>query len=369
MPWNRSFLLAAVVGATACSIPTEQPNIPDPRLRIVFDQDSIDVIPGWEASLNAVIVDEADRTVGIPLVWESSDSSVAKPLQGGRVRGGRVGRATLTARTGVVSGSVAAVVRPRGGVLTLAGNSLFDLALDGSPEAVWPVQPTRLPNQRVFAGFESGFDWSGTGRLLYACGDNSVCLVAPGGATEVVTVSSNRLSGGASWWSDGRRIVVGGQSGAQIFDPDTRRVDTIPLPGSPISIRVAPNGTSLAFVTYDDWEGEIAWVKEATGIRRIPGICSDADWSPDGTRLAAVCGDRIYLERNGRPENGFSLSALARQVRWDPSGDFLAILKWGGDLNLTLSNPDGTWQIFWTSASQIPSVETSGVWNLAWRRP
>ncbi len=331
-----------------------------PVTRIVVDQASIDVVPGWAARLVAVGEDAAGHQRPVSITWESSDSNVVRPPTSDYILGGRVGRATLTARSRNVSATVATVVRPRAGVLTLlASNILFDLALDGSRPVQWPIQPTRLPDDATLAGF----DWSDTGRLLYSCGDTRVCLVAPSGATEVVTVPSQRAFG-PSWWPDSRRIVYGVRGGVQTFDPATRSVEAIPLTELPISIRVAPNGTSLAFVNLNEEYDPSVWVKDANGIRMIPEYCWDTDWSADGTKLAALCHGGVYLEHNGSPQRGFSLPSATR-VRWDPSGNLLAFLDVGGSGLLRLTNPDGTGQMFWLPPSHI----FDDTQTFAWRRP
>ena len=123
--------------ALSCGEPPTDPSVPPPpppppqpaTLSVTPEETSLTAL-GATVQLAAAVRDQYDRVMaGAEVAWSSRDASVATVDESGRVTAAGNGEATITARSGAVSGSASVTVRQEPAAATLAPDSLLLAAL------------------------------------------------------------------------------------------------------------------------------------------------------------------------------------------------------------------------------------------------
>ena len=157
------------------------------------------------------------------------------------------------------------------------------------------------------------------------------------------------------WSPDGRHLAV---TGGGIF-VITATGDSLTRLSSAIGydVKWSPDGSTLAYETYDSTNVYRLWLmaSDGTRVRAMNAWGSDSwfepDWSPDGSRLAHVRSGGWITE----PEvfvmdtTGFGVRRLTndgfedRYPAWSPDGQWIAWGSWHGETaELWLMKSDGT---------------------------
>ena len=126
--------------------------------------------------------------------------------------------------------------------------------------------------------------------------------------------------------------TVKGQQEANTDSPD------LALPFHPQRLQLHPDGRRVALTEFrrvDVWDthsGTLEWQHEH------PRTAHDIDWSPDGRLLAVGCGDKwAYVWTTQHYEQQTRLTVHLSdvvEVRFDPTGRFLATGSWDHDVHL-----------------------------------
>lgn len=315
---------------------------------VPIDSVRIDVasqfVPGSSAPLAALAVGASGQLVRpITGSWGTSDPSVAALVDGGRVRAGRIGTATLTFTAGQLSASVAITSRPLPGVIAYVdlatGHAKF-LTLDGADATTFG--PTFSTTTYIASLSPDG------ATVAYNCGPN-VCLAAPDGSKQRQLRVTPVLASAPSWSADGRVLAIQSGYNALVIVRDGNE-RTVNAPSGLARPHLSPDGGRVMYecetvdTYYDDFFGLCIGDLNAGPIS-IQLVIRDGAmgaWSRDG-RIAFSSYDGLCVN------DAVSLTSCQRLVwpdslhgetesAWSPSGSYLVVRRRG---ELFVMEPSG----------------------------
>lgn len=146
-----------------------------------------------------------------------------------------------------------------------------------------------------------------------------------------------------TWSVDGRRVLYAGGKIVSV-DPDGKNLKTHSLPGAIEMPRWSAKG-QLAAVALENGNTYYLAVSQPNGsVRTIKdvGPVSGVTWSPDGTRLAFVAGNRVWTA-NADTTGGRALTPAGgkayKWILWSPDGARIAFYE---SQQVKVMNADGT---------------------------
>ena len=217
--------------------------------------------------------------------------------------------------------------------------------MEGQPIAVWQRagadsvlsgRVSRIDGNRYNVSFELA-DAAAQGRLLlsknYQVTDNQLRALAHHISDEVY----QKLTGERGIFSTRiayilvKRGTGKTQYSLEVADVDSSNPRSLLISSEPImSPAWSPDGTQIAYVTFENKRAQVFSVNVATGRRRLitdfPGINGAPAWSPDGRQLAVVLSKggnaKIYtvdLSSGSMKQMTFG-SAIDTEPRYSPDG-------------------------------------------------
>jgi len=245
-------------------------------------------------------------------IWSSSDESVATVAPDGIVTGVSPGRATITASSIGLSGSVELVV----------------------------LEPRLRPNREISYRITDSQNL----RRIGSDGDGDIQLTDPA-----------YVVNGYDWSPSGDRIVLsyfgdgGGKSGLYTMNADGSDAREL-LPDAGLGPRWSPDGRSIALIRGSP--AELYTINgDGSGLRQLTQMgvgLWNHEWSPDGRRIGVhreFCrGEFWILDYPGTHEQLVPLPTRTCQHAWSPDGKLIALLSGeaGNTWGIWLVNSDGT---------------------------
>jgi Tol biopolymer transport system component len=255
-------------------------------------------VVGGTISLAASVKDAAGNTLSNePVVWTSTNATIATIDATGLVRELAAGTTTITASVQsapTVSASLVLTVT----VPTVAFTGTIYVSVQRAPVpggplsfdivAVNPTTGAETDLTRLSTGSETfpSVSPDGTYLFYYSGNGGAVLIKSDGTSAQAITGSPNR------WLSDGRLLVIaqGGQSYYTI-NPATQTTQPFPVAsGFPLAGSVSPTGDMGAYASG----GNIYVVSVGTGAARLilpaclfPTTCGSYVWSPDAKSIFA----------------------------------------------------------------------------------
>jgi hypothetical protein len=324
-----------------------------PATETLVVPDSIDLLPGWAAYFPVAKkgADGVIRPLTEPFPSYVADSTIASDGRNGFIQGRRVGVTTITVTAGGLTAETKVVVQPRPVGLTVAYRTSLASArhrieawrLDGDAGPVVTFRVSDVESVTLHS-LNDGLDWSADGsRLLYSCGSDRICFPGSDSSLQVLTVQEGAHA--PSWQPDGTVIFSTASGKVRSEYPDAH--ETPPQPGigeAAWHVRRSSTGTlaysCLAEDPFYPWSDSSICVLDGDD-RRLEGGCgSHPDWSPDGTRIASVCGAVIIRTLSTGASSSFRIPGTpALSVRWSPDGTSLAVIAMG---QLWIASLDGS---------------------------
>jgi dipeptidyl aminopeptidase/acylaminoacyl peptidase len=251
--------------------------------------------------------------------------------------------------------------------------------------AVWTMDPDGS-NAALTINDANDPAWSADGRhLAYGCRLNSsqfsanVCTANPDGTSETVL---DGFGGGTgqhepTWSPDGLRLAIDTATGCSfhVCYSELWRINSADG-GDPIRLEVggaSPSWSVNGLISYRPYS-----TSPSGGIRlvdpRLPGSSTQvpntegaalSDWSPDGQKLVFSLGTELYvIDRDGSNRVQLTNNSLNEfEPTWSPDGTRIAFVRYDGDYDIWVMNPDGTGE---TQLTDTPAIfEDAPAWQPA----
>jgi WD40 repeat protein len=210
------------------------------------------------------------------------------------------------------------------------------------------VKPARGMNDpEVLAALQKWENANGPGAKITEADPEIRKILLPLFATKMMKVFDTRtfkgvsevtgLIRGSAFSPDGNRIVIGTETGMDLFDLATNKaVQKLTVPGAVDTPTFSTDGKHVAGVLHNKAGGPpeiLLWdlgEKGALALRGLPGPASALAFSPDRSRIAAACDDGLVrlwnlLDGKGtlRTLSGFK-GRKVLCLAWSPDGKRLA---------------------------------------------